>query len=98
MQLHVRAPLEQALAGHGCAACAVAAAAFFEGECRPPASDEGGGGGDGAAAQMAPLFLELVTAWPIGYRLEEKCSALGSFLGGGGAFHAMCAHHGCSDD
>ena len=47
---------------------------------------------------MAPLFLELVTAWPIGYRLEEKCSALGSFLGGGGAFHAMCAHHGCSDD
>ena len=50
------------------------------------------------AAQMTPLFLELVTAWPIGYRLEEKCSALGSFLGGGGAFHAMCAHHGCSDE
>ena len=28
MQLHVRAPLEQALAGHGCAACAAAAAAL----------------------------------------------------------------------
>jgi hypothetical protein len=27
------------------------------------------------AREMAPFFFELAAAWPIGYRLEEKCGA-----------------------
>jgi len=46
------------------------------------------GSGDAAAAaavaeaaagarEMAPFFFELAAAWPIGYRLEEKCDVVG---------------------
>jgi len=29
------------------------------------------------AREMAPFFFELAAAWPIGYRLEEKCDVVG---------------------
>ena len=45
------------------------------------------------AREMAPFFFELAAAWPIGYRLEEKCGALWAYVGG--ALQGMCAYHGC---
>ena len=89
-----------------CAACAAAAAAFLEGGCQPPSTwppsgtpDGGAGGGEAAAAEaaaeaaMAPLFFELAAAWPVGYRLEEKCGALRAYVGD--ALEGMCTYHGC---
>ena len=58
------------------------------------------GGGEAAAAAeaaagaaMAPLFFELAAAWPVGYRLEEKCGALRAYVGD--ALEGMCTYHGC---
>ena len=104
LQLHLRAPQQRALSGRSCAACAVAAATFFEAGCQHPSGTPdgaAGGGGDAAAAEeavaagveMAPLFFELVAAWPVGYRLEEKCGALWAYVGD--ALEGMCAYHGC---
>ena len=78
-----------------------AATAFFEAGCQPPSGtlDGAAAGGDAAAAEaaagaeMAPFFFELAAAWPIGYRLEEKCGALWAYVGG--ALQGMCAYHGC---
>ena len=104
--MHLRAPQQRALGGRSCAACAAAAAAFLEAGCQPPSTwppsgtpDGVAGGGDAAAAEaaagaaMAPLFFELAAAWPVGYRLEEKCGALRAFVGD--ALEGMCTYHGC---
>ena len=39
------------------------------------------------------VFFELAAAWPVGYRLEEKCGALRAYVGD--ALEGMCTYHGC---
>tara|TARA_B110001452_G_scaffold128923_1_gene107152 strand:- start:111 stop:1568 length:1458 start_codon:yes stop_codon:yes gene_type:complete len=118
LQLHLRAPQQRALSGHGCAACEAEAAAFFGRDCAmspdavvspwlaasSSASAAASGFGGGGALALSSLFLELAAAWPLGYRLEERCHALAAFLGVGVAgassassVGAMCRYHGCVD-
>ena len=91
MALHL-AGGEQGAEGLECRRCEALAVAVLRNRCLlyGLALEEG-------AWQVLTLLHELAAAWPIGYRVEERCESIADALGRTptGGVRALCAHHGC---
>ncbi|KAL1527170.1 hypothetical protein AB1Y20_015850 [Prymnesium parvum] len=91
MALHLSAGARP-LGGVTCARCEALVRAALANRCRlfGAAVEEG-------TWQVLTVLHELAAAWPIGYRVEERCESIGDALGLGSAHgvQALCAFQGC---